>query len=183
MTLGISPSREESHAEKEDFRSQSLDEGRCAATQSLFEGENACGGRCESDEANRGGGPAKGEDDRNWSRSSPLRIATHGDPPKSGGLLDAPVYSGRLRFAPLTVKAGEDALLTLESKLEQIENMVHSTQEVNFTRVAAVRPRVSARPGPADRGPAPARLDGASFRSPSGGLSASWRSAAARRIA
>jgi hypothetical protein len=27
-------------------------------------------------EANRGCGPAKGEDDRNWSRSSPLRIVT-----------------------------------------------------------------------------------------------------------
>ena len=32
--------------------------------------------------------------------------------------------------------------LTLASRLEQIENMVHSTQEVNSPRVAAVRPRV-----------------------------------------
>ena len=169
---------------KKTSSSQSLDEGRHPTTQSLFEGENARGGSRESDEANRGCGPAKGEDDRNWSRSSPLRIATHrSTSPKSGGPLDAPVYPGGLRFARPAIKAVEDAVLTLATRLEQIENMVHPTQEVNSPRVAAVRPRVSARPGPADRGPAPARLDGVSLRSPSGGLSASWRSAAAWRIA
>ena len=33
--------------------------------------------------------------------------------------------------------------------------MLHPTREVNSTRVAAVRPRVFARPSPANRGPAP----------------------------
>jgi hypothetical protein len=179
----LSPSRETSHAEKENSSSQPLDQGRHPTTQSLFEGKDACGGSRESDEANRGGGPAKGEDDRNWSRSSPLRTATHDDSPKSGGPLDAPVYPGGLRFARPAIKAVKDAVLTLATRPEQIENMLHPTREVNFTRVAAVRPRVSARPGPADRRPAPARLDGVSFRSPRGGLSASRRGAAAWRIA
>ena len=47
--------------------------------------------------------------------------------------------------------------MTLTTRPEQIENMFHRTREVNSTRVAAVRPRVSARPGPPNRGPAPAR--------------------------
>jgi hypothetical protein len=66
-----------------------------------------------------GGGPAKDEDDRNWSRSSPLRIATHDDSPNSGGLLDAPVYPGGLRFARPAIKAVEDAVLTLATGPEQ----------------------------------------------------------------
>src|ERR1700691_944136 len=99
IAASIARGRSKHHAEKEDTSSQSLDEGRHPTTQSSLEGENACGGRRESDEANRGGGPAKGEDDRNWSRSSPLRIATHNDSPKSGGPLDAPVYLGGVRFA------------------------------------------------------------------------------------
>src|ERR1700677_97111 len=121
MPRTLAPRGRRKHdAEKEDSRSQSLDEGRRAATQSLFEGENACGGRCESNEANRGCSPAKGEDDRDWSRSSPLRIATHNDSPKSGGPLDAPVYPGGVRFARPAIKAVEDAVLTLATKLEQI---------------------------------------------------------------
>jgi hypothetical protein len=182
IAASIARGRSKRYAEKEDSRSQSLDEGRRAATQSVFEGENACGGRCESNEANRGCSAAKGEDDRNWSRSSPLRIATHDDSPKSGGPLDAPVYPG-LRFARPAIKAVEDAVLTLATKLEQIKNMLHPTQEVNSTRVAAVRPRVFARPGPANRGPAPARLRGTAIRSPSDGLSASRRRPAAWRVA
>ena len=40
-----------------------------------------CGGRRKGDEANRGGGPAKGEDNRYRSWSSPLRTVTLIDPP------------------------------------------------------------------------------------------------------
>ena len=179
----IPQGRSKRYAEKEDSRSQSLDEGRHPATQSLFEGENACGGSRESNEANRGCSPAKGEDDRNWSRSSPLRIATHDDSPKSGGPLDAPVYPGGVRFARPAIKAVEDAVLTLAPKVEQIENMLYPTREVNSPRAAAIRHRVSARPGPADRRPAPARLCGTAIRSSCGRLSTPRRGAAAWRIA
>ena len=121
-----------------------MDEGRRAATQSLFEGENACGGRCESNEANRGGGPAKGEDDRNWSRSPALRIATHDGSPKSGGPLGASVCAAAFDFAQRALRPSGMRGLTLASRPEQIENMLHPTREVNSPRVAAVRPRVSA---------------------------------------
>jgi hypothetical protein len=40
---------------------------------------------------------------------------------------------------------------------EQIENMLHPPREVNSTLADSVRPRVFARPGLVDRGPAPAR--------------------------
>ena len=52
------------------------------ATQSPFENEDTCGGGREGDEANRGGGPAKGEDNRHRSWSSPLRTLTLIDSPK-----------------------------------------------------------------------------------------------------
>jgi hypothetical protein len=73
--------------------------------------------------------------------------------------------------------------LTLTTRQEQIENILHPTREVNSTRVAAVRPRFSARPGPANRRPAPARNTVVTLRCRRGGRSASRRGAAARRIA
>lgn len=46
-----------------------------------FENEDARRGGREGDEANRSGGPAKGEDNRYRSWSSPLRTVTLIDPP------------------------------------------------------------------------------------------------------
>jgi hypothetical protein len=63
----------ETHAEKEGSCSQSMDQRGSPATQSPFEKEDTCGGGREGDETNRGGGSAKGEDNRHWSWSSPLR--------------------------------------------------------------------------------------------------------------
>ena len=62
--------------------------------------------------------------------------------------------------------------MTLAAGREQIENMLHPTREVNSTRAAAVRPRVSARPGPPNRGPAPARNTVVTLRCRRGGRSA-----------
>jgi hypothetical protein len=50
--------------------------------QSPFENEDACGGGREGDETNRGGGPAKGEDNQHRSWSSPLRTLTLVDSPE-----------------------------------------------------------------------------------------------------
>jgi hypothetical protein len=55
---------------------------RHTATQSPFENKDTCGGGREGVEANRGGGPAKGEDNRHRSWSSPLRTLTLIDSPK-----------------------------------------------------------------------------------------------------
>jgi hypothetical protein len=44
--------------------------------------------------------------------------------------------------------------------------MLHLTREVNSPRAAVIRHRISARPGPADRGPAPARHAVVTLRSP-----------------
>ena len=57
-------------------RSQSVDQRGSAATQSPSEDKNARGGGREGDETNRGGGPAKGEDDwrRSWSSSLRTRL-------------------------------------------------------------------------------------------------------------
>jgi hypothetical protein len=79
---------------KKNSRSRSVDQRRYTPTQNPFENENARGGRSKGDEANRGGGPAKGEDNWHWSWSSPLRIVTMMGPPKSGGSL-ANVYLSR----------------------------------------------------------------------------------------
>ena len=67
------------------------------------------------------------------ARSSPLRIATHDGSPKSGGPLSAFVYPGGLRFALAAIEVVGDADLTLTSRQEQIENMLHPTREVNST--------------------------------------------------
>lgn len=69
---------------KKDSRSQSVDQRRHTATQSPFENEDTCGGGRKGDEANRVGGPAKGEDNRHRSWSSPLRTATMMGSPKRG---------------------------------------------------------------------------------------------------
>jgi hypothetical protein len=78
---------------------ESLYQRRHTATQSPFEGEDACSGSREGDETNRSGGPAKGEDNRHWSWSSSLRAVTMMGSPKSGGSLSASVYPGGFRFA------------------------------------------------------------------------------------
>ena len=103
--------------------------------------------------------------------------------PKSGGPLGASVYPGGLRFAGPAIKAVKDADLTLEGRLEQIENMLHPTQEVNSTRVAAVRPRVLRAQVQQIEGQHRRAFAALPFGVPAGGLSASWRSAAAWRIA
>src|SRR5580693_8318878 len=93
------------------------------ATQSPSEGEDACSGSREGDETNRSGGPAKGEDNRHWSWSSSLRAVTMMGSPKSGGSLSASVYPGGFRFA--AYGGVGDADLTLTTRQEQIENMLH----------------------------------------------------------
>jgi hypothetical protein len=49
-----------------------VDQRGSAATQSPFENKDTCGGGREGDETNRGGGPAKGEDNRRRSWPPPL---------------------------------------------------------------------------------------------------------------
>jgi hypothetical protein len=156
-----------------------LDQRRRTATQNPFEGEDARSGGRESDEANGGCCPAKGQDDRHWSWSSPLRIVTMMGSPKCGGSLRAFTYPGRLARAVIKPLGMQDSTLT--TRREQIGNKLHPTREVDSTRVAAVRPRVSARSGPANRRPAPARNTVVTLRCRRGGRSASRRGATARR--
>ena len=53
-----------------------MDQRGSATTQSPFENKDTCGGGREGDETNRGGGPAKGEDNRHRAWSSSLRTLT-----------------------------------------------------------------------------------------------------------
>ena len=60
-------------------------DGRIYDVRGPFESEDACGGSRESVEADGGCGPAKGEDDRHWSRSPPLRLVSTIASPKQAG--------------------------------------------------------------------------------------------------
>jgi hypothetical protein len=58
---------------KKDPGPQSVDQRGSVTTQGPFENKDTCGGGREGDETDRGGGSAKGEDNRHRSWSSPLR--------------------------------------------------------------------------------------------------------------
>jgi hypothetical protein len=88
-----------------------------------------------------------------------------------------------LRFTPAGITVVWGCRLDSHDSPEQIENMLHPTREVNSPRVAAVRPRVFARPGPSNRGPAPAHNTVVALWCRHGGRSAPRRGAAAALFA
>jgi hypothetical protein len=95
-----------------------VDKRRHAVTQSPFEIEDACGGGREGDEANRGGGPAKGEDNRHRSWSSPLRTLTSIDSPEGQPVVKrgSPICTHQCKEAYLRVCRSR-----LDNRLETID--------------------------------------------------------------